>query len=98
MTKDLGDWALANGMDDPGVRREADRFRDYWLSVPGTKGVKLDWPAVWRNWVRKAVDGSGKAARVGEQGRPEIGSTRVTAAGVTQRYVNHFDGWMREYS
>lgn len=27
-------------------------FRDYWHSVPGAKGRKLDWAATWRNWVR----------------------------------------------
>jgi uncharacterized protein YdaU (DUF1376 family) len=34
-----------------------DGFRDYWLSVAGSKGVKLDWFATWRNWIRnqKAV-------------------------------------------
>lgn len=29
-----------------------DSFRDYWISTPGAKGVKLDWMATWRNWVR----------------------------------------------
>ncbi|MDE1906005.1 MAG: YdaU family protein [Rhodospirillales bacterium] len=28
------------------------RFRDFWISQPGAKGVKLDWFATWRNWVR----------------------------------------------
>ena len=32
--------------------KTADRFRDYWLAQPGAKGVKLDWTATWRNWVR----------------------------------------------
>jgi hypothetical protein len=27
-------------------------FHDYWTSVPGQKGSKLDWEATWRNWVR----------------------------------------------
>jgi len=27
-------------------------FRDYWVSVAGAKGVKADWFATWRNWVR----------------------------------------------
>lgn len=27
-------------------------FRDYWLSVPGAKGVKLRWGATWRNDIR----------------------------------------------
>lgn len=30
----------------------ADRFRDYWVAVPGVKGRKVDWQATWRNWVR----------------------------------------------
>ena len=29
-----------------------DGFKDYWVSVPGSKGVKLDWFATWRNWIR----------------------------------------------
>jgi uncharacterized protein YdaU (DUF1376 family) len=29
-----------------------DQFKDYWTSVSGQKGVKLDWFATWRNWVR----------------------------------------------
>jgi hypothetical protein len=27
-------------------------FKDYWIAQPGQKGVKLDWSATWRNWVR----------------------------------------------
>ena len=29
-----------------------DKFRDYWIAQAGQKGVKLDWFATWRNWVR----------------------------------------------
>jgi hypothetical protein len=29
-----------------------DQFRDYWIAQAGQKGVKLDWFATWRNWVR----------------------------------------------
>jgi len=28
-------------------------FLDYWIAQPGQKGVKTDWPATWRNWVRR---------------------------------------------
>lgn len=38
------------------LRREHARFIDYWLSVPGARGRKLDWPATWRNWMRTAWD------------------------------------------
>lgn len=27
-------------------------FRDYWISVPASRGLKLDWFATWRNRVR----------------------------------------------
>jgi hypothetical protein len=30
----------------------ADRFRDFWIAQPGARGVKLNWDATWRNWVR----------------------------------------------
>lgn len=38
---------------DLNVNNVADEFRDYWIAVPGAKGKKEDWPATWRNWVRK---------------------------------------------
>jgi hypothetical protein len=28
-------------------------FKDYCVAQPGQKGVKLDWEATWRNWVRR---------------------------------------------
>jgi uncharacterized protein YdaU (DUF1376 family) len=30
-----------------------DEFKDYWIAQPGQKGVKTDWDATWRNWVRR---------------------------------------------
>lgn len=38
------------------VRLVAEKFRDHWLSASGQKGVKLDWEATWRNWVRNEGD------------------------------------------
>ena len=31
----------------------AESFRDYWIAKPGKDGIKLDWEATWRNWVRR---------------------------------------------
>lgn len=28
-------------------------FRDHWIAKAGKDGVKLDWTATWRNWVRR---------------------------------------------
>lgn len=49
-------WAKA---EHPAVdsRAEAAKFSDYWRSIPGAKGVKLDWPATWRNWIRRSSEG-----------------------------------------
>ena len=51
---DWGQWAISEGWAETTIRAEAERFRDYWISLPGQRGVKLDWLAVWRNWMRKA--------------------------------------------
>ena len=37
---------------DLNLRDTFDAFRDYWTAVPGSKGLKADWLATWRNWVR----------------------------------------------
>jgi len=39
---------------------ELERFKDYWKGVPGQRGVKLDWDATWRNWIRTAADDTKK--------------------------------------
>lgn len=55
LSKTLGDWALKEKphLTADNIRRMAESFRDYWIATPGAKGVKLDWEATWRNWVRK---------------------------------------------
>ena len=40
--------------------RETVRFKDHWLAAPGAKGVKQDWGATWRNWMRRAAEGTFK--------------------------------------
>lgn len=34
-----------------------DGFKDYWIAKAGQQGVKLDWFATWRNWVRNQKQG-----------------------------------------
>ena len=50
--KELAEWSKAE-RPDLDLRKVLEEFRDYWTSVAGSKGVKLDWDATWRNWVRK---------------------------------------------
>lgn len=49
-------FAASEGLSAADTQREAQKFRDYWRSMPGRRGVKSDWQATWRNWVRKAAE------------------------------------------
>jgi len=37
---------------DLNPKKVFDSFKDYWVAKAGAAGVKLDWNATWRNWVR----------------------------------------------
>lgn len=93
LPKAWGEWALQEGMDEVSVRREADKFRDYWQSAPGSKGVKRDWLATWRNWVRKAVDDRKPRKAANASGYPEIGDERIFN-GRLKRYAGNGAGWL----
>lgn len=63
------------GVDGPG---ETAKFRDYWRAQPGQRGRRADWPATWRNWMRKAAE---------ERGRRRPTATMTGA----NRHHNHRD-------
>lgn len=73
LPEDWREWAttelLSHGAGLPAamdwVARAADRFRDHWLGKSGKDGVKADWEATWRNWVRRDID-DGKAPKAGK--------------------------------
>ena len=50
--------------ETPGLDHRAvtARFEDYWRAVPGAKGVKVDWEATWRNWLRREFENATPAA------------------------------------
>lgn len=52
-----GAFAEQQGLRNGRAAAELAKFRDYWCSQPGQRGVKTDWQATWRNWVRKATEG-----------------------------------------
>lgn len=53
-----GKWAETTYKLTPSMVMNLEaQFRDYWIAQPGQKGVKLDWPATWRNWVRRSQEG-----------------------------------------
>jgi uncharacterized protein YdaU (DUF1376 family) len=49
-------YAASKGASPARIAREAEAFRNYWLGVAGEKGVKLDWPATWRNWILNGLE------------------------------------------
>jgi hypothetical protein len=51
LLKTWGEWAQKE-RPDIDVRKVAEQFKDHWIAQPGQRGVKLDWFATWRNWVR----------------------------------------------
>jgi uncharacterized protein YdaU (DUF1376 family) len=42
-----------------------DNFKDHWIAQSGQKGVKLDWDATWRNWVRNTYAPKQNPADIG---------------------------------
>jgi uncharacterized protein YdaU (DUF1376 family) len=53
---DLIETATKLGLSAAHFDREIAKFRDYWASKPGSQGVKLDWDATARNWMRSAAE------------------------------------------
>jgi hypothetical protein len=49
------DWSQAF------LLKTASDFKDYWLAAPN--GLKLDWMATWRKWVRNTNDPKGAAPK-----------------------------------
>ena len=43
------------------LMREDAKFVDYWAAQPNSKGIKVDWDATWRNWMRRAGETSTRA-------------------------------------
>lgn len=55
-------YRIQPGLNHSRIVEIAEGFRDYWVSVPGARGVKLDWKATWRNWVRREKVSHGMSA------------------------------------
>jgi hypothetical protein len=50
-SKELLQWQ-AEHFEEVDWKLETHKFVDYWSSVSGGKGIKTDWEATWRNWIR----------------------------------------------
>lgn len=73
------DWAIVDEKCPPAIARSAAaRFPDYWRGMPGQRGIKLDWLATWRNWIRKSMDDDGRS-RGGGPAKPTPDDRSKTA-------------------
>ena len=66
-----GEWAMTEfpHLTRDAIRREAEGFRDYWISKPD-HATKLDWEATWRNWIRRAATQSQPRGSPRQSNRP----------------------------
>lgn len=67
-----GEWAVSEGLGHEAIRGEADKFKDYWTARAGPQGVKLDWQATWRNWIRKFIADNQKGKANGKTDRRQF--------------------------
>lgn len=60
---DLIETATKAGLSANQFDTEIAKFRDYWQARAGSQGVKLDWDATARNWMRTAAERINPAPR-----------------------------------
>lgn len=68
LPKAWGEWAIKEQptWTPDHTRKVAEKFKDHWIAQSGQKGVKADWDATWRNWVRN--EGAMRANGAGGSG------------------------------
>ncbi|WP_398469620.1 HNH endonuclease [Tardiphaga sp.] len=77
------DWALAiELLGEPDANTELLKFKDHWKQQPGSKGVKLDWAAAWRNWTRRAYEYRGNRNGQRNHGAPRRSASSDFFAGM----------------
>jgi hypothetical protein len=62
VTDEMAEWARREVPGLIGAGRgtyETNKFRDHWKQASGANARKRDWPAAWRNWLRRADDDLG---------------------------------------
>jgi len=53
ISEEMRSWAMTKHPSTD-IEAETEAFVDYWRGVAGAKGVKMDWLATWRNWIRRS--------------------------------------------
>lgn len=82
-------YASSIGVPAEHTAKQFERFRDFWISKAGPGGVKLDWSATWRNWIRKFADERGFAPTAEPGAAPKPAFTAVVPG------TEQWDAWYR---
>lgn len=82
-------FATSRGMSTEDIASARDAFIDYWASVPGQRGAKLDWSATWRNHIR---------ARYERSKVPRSQFTKPVKKSRAQEMMELYDEWYPERS
>jgi len=56
VTDEMKAWAVEKGYTTLDLAAITAEFVDYWVAVAGQRGVKTDWVATWRNWIRRKAE------------------------------------------
>jgi hypothetical protein len=77
VTDDMEDWAKRKApLAHAELEYQTEQFVDYWKARTGQIAIKLDWPATWMNWMRKAnKDLAERAERRGETPNRHLNTT-----------------------
>jgi hypothetical protein len=55
-TAETIELARSRGLTDPEITDQLERFRDWANAATGQTGLKRDWQAAFRNWIKRAAD------------------------------------------
>lgn len=56
ITPEMREWFTSQQLQPVNIQTATEKFIDYYLSQEGSRGVRADWVATWRNWMRKAKE------------------------------------------
>ena len=69
ISDELKAWA-AEQVPNVDLAKATEKFVDYWRAVSGQRGLKRDWDATWRNWMREEATRARPAAAVKPSDKP----------------------------
>lgn len=92
LPSEWGEWALAKGMDELSVRREAEQFANHHQS---RATLMADWRKAWQTWVNNNIKWKAeRSTPAAKAGVPQIGDVREYPNGVRKQYAGVGTGWI----